>query len=121
MAAGSGSGRADLQTVLHRRSDMTKKTHKAAGVFVVGAAIAALAATAWAETAPVWNAKVEVPAGALSVSDIEGRLSTQGLKVKEVEIRDLIAEVEAYDAQGREVELVIDRRSGEMLTHKYDD
>jgi hypothetical protein len=101
---------------------MTKNTHKAAGAFVVGAmAIAALAATAWAETAPVWNAKVAVPAGALSVGDIESRLSTRGLKVKEVEIRDLIAEVEAYDAQGREVELVIDRRNGEMLTHKYDD
>ena len=101
---------------------MTKNPHKTAGAFVVGAlAIAAVAATAWAETAPVWNAKVEVPAGALSVGDIESRLSTQGLKVKEVEFRDLIAEVEAYDAQGREVELVIDRRSGEMLTHKYDD
>jgi hypothetical protein len=101
---------------------MTKNTHKAAGAFVIGAmTIAALAATAWAETAPAWNAKVDVPAGALSASDIESRLSTQGLKVKEVEIRDLIAEVDAYDAQGREVELVIDRRSGEMLTHKYDD
>jgi multidrug efflux pump subunit AcrA (membrane-fusion protein) len=101
---------------------MTKNVHKAAGAVVVGAiAIAGLAATAWAQTAPVWNAKVEVPASALSVGDIESRLSAQGIKVKEVEIRDLIAEVEGYDAQGREVELVIDRRSGEMLTHKFDD
>jgi hypothetical protein len=92
------------------------------GVLIAGVlTIAGLAATAWSETAPVWNAKVAVPAGALSVGDIESRLSAQGIKVKEVEIRDLIAEVEGYDAQGREVELVIDRRSGETLTHKYDD
>lgn len=84
-------------------------------------AIAGLAATAWAETAPSGNAKVEVPAGVLSVGDIETRLGAQGIKVKEVEIRDLIAEVEGYDAQGREVELVIDRRNGETLAHKYDD
>lgn len=83
-------------------------------------AIAALAATTWADTAPVWNAKVEVPAGALSVGDIESRLSAQGIKVKEIEIRDLIAEVEGYDPQGREVELVIDRRSGETLARKFD-
>jgi hypothetical protein len=99
---------------------MTKNTKT--GVLIAGVlSIAGLAATAWAETAPEWNAKVAVPAGALSVGDIESRLSAQGIKVKEVEIRDLIAEVEGYDAQGREVELVIDRRSGETLAHKYDD
>jgi len=84
-------------------------------------AIAGLAANAWAATAPEWNAKVELPAGVLSVGDIESRLGAQGIKVKEVEIRDLIAEVEGYDAQGREVELVIDRRNGETLAHEYDD
>jgi hypothetical protein len=84
-------------------------------------AIAVLAATTWAaDTAPVGNAKVEVPAGALSVGDIESRLSAQGIKVKEIEIRDLIAEVEGYDPQGREVELVVDRRTGETLARKYD-
>lgn len=99
---------------------MTKNT-KVAGALIAGVLTAAgLAATVWADTAPVWNAKVEVPAGALSVSDIESRLSAQGFKVKEIEIRDLIAEVEGYDPQGREVELVVDRRSGETLARKYD-
>ena len=84
-------------------------------------AIATLAATTWADTAPAWNAKVEVPAGALSVGDIESRLSARGIKVKEIEIRDLIAEVEGYDPQGREVELVLDRRNGETLARNYDD
>ena len=76
-------------------------------------------AAAWAQTAsePV----VKVPANALSVSEIESRLSAQGYKVKEIEIQDLLAEVEAYDSQGREVDLVIDRRNGETLSHKYDD
>jgi hypothetical protein len=98
---------------------MTMRTH---GAWIAGVlAIAGLAATAWADTAPVWNAKVELPAGVLSVGDIESRLTAQGIKVKEVEIRDLIAEVEGYDPQGREVELVIDRRNGETLAHKFDD
>ncbi len=57
----------------------------------------------------------------LSIGEIESRLTAQGIKVKEIEVRDLLAEVEGYDAQGREVELVIDRRSGETLSHKYDD
>jgi hypothetical protein len=76
-------------------------------------------ASAWAQTAP--EPVVKVPANALSVGEIESRLSAQGIKVKEIEIHDLLAEVEGYDAQGREVEMVIDRRSGETLSHKYDD
>jgi hypothetical protein len=98
-----------------------RRSSKAAGVFVaVAITIAGAGAAAWAETAPVWNAKVAVPANVLSISDIETRLTAQGIKVKEIEVRDLLAEVEGYDAEGREVELVIDRRNGETLSHKYD-
>lgn len=75
-------------------------------------------AAAWADRAP--SNVVNVPANALSVGEIESRLTAQGIKVKEIEIHDLLAEVEGYDAQGREIEVVIDRRSGEMLSHKYD-
>lgn len=77
-------------------------------------------ASAWAQNAPE-KAVVNVPANVLSIGEIESRLTAQGIKVKEIEVRDLLAEVEGYDAQGREVELVIDRRSGETLSHKYDD
>lgn len=77
-------------------------------------------ASAWAQSAPE-KAAVNVPANVLSIGEIESRLTAQGIKVKEIEVRDLLAEVEGYDAQGREVELVIDRRSGETLSHKYDD
>ena len=76
-------------------------------------------AAAWAQNAPE-KAAVNVPANVLGVAEIESRLTAQGIKVKEIEVRDLLAEVEGYDAQGREIEVVIDRRSGEMLSHKYD-
>ena len=87
----------------------------AAVVALTGAA----GASAWAQNAP--EPVVKVPANALNIGEIENRLSAQGIKVKEIELRDLIAKVEGYDAQGREVEMVIDRRSGETLSHKYDD
>lgn len=99
-------------------------TIKTSGVRAVLAATAvALAgvvgATAWAQNAP--EKAVNVPANVLSVGDIESRLSAQGIKVKEIEVRDLLAEVEGYDAEGREVELIVDRRNGETLSHEYDD
>ena len=75
-------------------------------------------AAAWAQNAP--EKVVNVPANVLSVGEIESRLTAQGIKVKEIEVRDLLAEVEGYDAQGREIEVVLDRRSGEILSHKYD-
>jgi hypothetical protein len=77
-------------------------------------------AVALAQTAAVENPGVTVPANVLSVGDIEARLTSQGIKVKEIEVRDLLAEVDAFDAQGREIELVIDRRNGETLSHEFD-
>ncbi|HEY0681275.1 MAG TPA: PepSY domain-containing protein [Steroidobacter sp.] len=74
-------------------------------------------ASAWAQNA---EKVVDVPANALSAGEIESRLTAQGIKVKEIEMRDLLAEVEGYDAQGREIEVMIDRRSGEILSHKFD-
>lgn len=60
------------------------------------------------------------PANLLSFSEIESRLSTQGIKIKEVEVRDVLLEVEGYDANGREVELIVDRRNGDILSHLFD-
>ncbi|GFE83827.1 hypothetical protein GCM10011487_58270 [Steroidobacter agaridevorans] len=79
----------------------------------------AAGASAWAQNPP--ESVVQVPANALSVGEIESRLTAQGIKVKEIKVRDLLAEVEGYDAQGREIELMIDRRNGETLSHEYDD
>lgn len=85
--------------------------------------LAGVAGGVWAQNAPEKSAPeklVNVPANVLSVGDIESRLGAQGIKVKEIEVRDLLAEVEGYDAQGREIEVVVDRRNGEILSHKYD-
>lgn len=88
------------------------------------AAIVALAgiggAAAWAQT-QAWEPVVKVPENVLNAAEIESRLAAQGIRVKEIKIRDLIAKVEGYDAQGREIEVVIDRRNGEMLAHEFDD
>ena len=60
------------------------------------------------------------PAGVLSLGDIESRLTAQGIKIRELELRDLVVEVEGRDAQGRKVELLVDRRTGEILSQKLD-
>jgi hypothetical protein len=75
---------------------------------------------------------MSVPAGAqqastpaasspvLSLGDIESRLTAQGITIREIELRDAVVEVEGRDAQGREIELLVDRRSGEILSRKLD-
>jgi hypothetical protein len=56
----------------------------------------------------------------LSLGDIESRLTAQGIQIREIEIKDLVVEVEGRDAQGRKIELLVDRRSGEILSQKLD-
>lgn len=100
----------------------TRSTGLRTGLIAAVASLAAVAGVAYAQTQQAAQEKVvQVPANALSAGEIESRLSAQGIKVKEIEIHDLIAEVDGYDAQGREVDLVIDRRNGELLAHRFDD
>ncbi|MBB6093590.1 hypothetical protein HNQ60_002471 [Povalibacter uvarum] len=56
----------------------------------------------------------------LSLGDLEQRMTAQGITIKEIELKQLVAEIEGKDAQGRKVELVVDRRSGEVLARKPD-
>ena len=56
----------------------------------------------------------------LSIADIETRMTAQGISIREIELRDLVAEVEGRDANGRKIELLVDRRSGEILSKKLD-
>jgi hypothetical protein len=56
----------------------------------------------------------------LSLGDLEQRMVAQGITIKEIELKQLVAEIEGKDAQGRKVELVVDRRSGEVLARKPD-
>jgi hypothetical protein len=56
----------------------------------------------------------------LSLGDIESRLTAQGITIREIELRDTVVEVEGRDDQGRKVELLVDRRNGEILSRKQD-
>ena len=68
-----------------------------------------LAVTASAQTAPL-----------LSLGDLESRMTAQGITIREIELRDRVAEIEGRDAQGRKIELLVDRRSGEILSQQPD-
>lgn len=86
----------------------------------------------WAAALAGTLAFMSLPAGAqqasqpeasstvLSLGEIESRLTAQGITIREIELRDAVVEVEGRDAQGREVELLVDRRSGEILSRKLD-
>lgn len=91
-----------------------------AAVVAAALALAGAGGLVLAQNASESDRVVKIPDNVLSVSDIEARLTSQGIKVKEIEVRDLLAEVEGYDAQGREIEIVVDRRNGEILAHKFD-
>lgn len=84
------------------------------------AAALGLGATAWAQQTATVPDAVQVPADAMTVAQVESRLTALGFKVKEIELHDLLAEAEVLDAQGRELDLTIDRRNGEILAMKYD-
>lgn len=57
----------------------------------------------------------------ISLADLERVAQNQGIQVKEMKVRDLLLKVEGYDAQGRKVELYLDRRNGEVLSRQFDD
>ena len=56
----------------------------------------------------------------LGLTEIESRLTAQGIRVKEMEVHDKVLEVDGFDAQGREIDLIVDRRNGEILSRKFD-
>ena len=77
-----------------------------------------------ADPAPVARPETAAPPAAtpklLGLTEIESQLAAQGIRVKEMEVHDKVLEVEGYDAQGREIDLIVDRRSGEILSRKLD-
>lgn len=82
-----------------------------------------------AQTSEAAPAPAAAPAGAsaagvrqmLSLSEIEKLASAQGVRVSELEVKDNVVEVEGRDSGNREVKLLVDRRSGEILSRKLDD
>jgi hypothetical protein len=85
-----------------------------------------IAASACALALPAIEVQAQTPpppaAGAkmIGLCEIESRLTAQGITIRELELRDAAVEVEGRDAQGRKVELLLDRRSGEILSQKPD-
>ena len=57
----------------------------------------------------------------MSLTDIEQLLKSKGIRVTEMEVRDRVVEVEGLDGTYREIDLIVDRRSGEILAREFDD
>lgn len=86
-----------------------------ASALIAVAALTVSVPLALAQTTPA-----SPPANSLTLAEIETRLASEGLTIHELEVRDRLVEVEAYDANGREIDLVIDRRTGEIVSRKLD-
>jgi hypothetical protein len=93
------------------------------------AAAAGLAVAQAPVNGPEQSAPASAPANApaatakrtLGLGEIEALLQKEGIKVHELEVRDSVVEAEGRDANQRKVELVVDRRSGEILSRRFDD
>jgi hypothetical protein len=92
-------------------------SHPIARSIVLASLLAVTAGMSFASAQSVSENSIST-AGAMSLGEIEQRLVAQGLRITEIEIKDLLVEVEGYDAQGRKVKQVLDRRSGEVLSQK---
>jgi len=74
-----------------------------------------------AAQSPANNATAASNGTLLSLSQIESLLQAQGIRVHELEVRDRVVEAEGRDANNRKVEVIVDRRSGEILSNRRDD
>jgi hypothetical protein len=101
----------------------------AAGIVTLGAGLfgifaGPIGAQQPATTPPAAATQTSAPAAArtmLSLTEIEKIVNAQGIRVSELEVKDNVVEVEGRDKTDREVELLVDRRSGEILTRKVED
>lgn len=57
----------------------------------------------------------------LSLPQLEKRATAQGIQVKEMKVKGLLLDVEGYDKQHREVDMTLDRRTGQVLYRGFDD
>lgn len=88
---------------------------------VIAAAVLALAATG--AQAKSWSrACTSAPASQyLSGSELWAKAEAQGYRVKGVEIERGCADVDAFDKNGREVDLYLDPTDGKIVGLEYDD
>jgi hypothetical protein len=96
-----------------------KRVAVTAGVVAIGVALLAL--SAGPVGAQVSGATETGVRPLLSLTEIEKVANAHGVRVTELEVKDKIVEVEGRDATDREVKLLVDRRSGEVLSRKLED
>jgi hypothetical protein len=77
-------------------------------------------ANATAVGAPAQSSAASTKAS-MGLGEIESLLQRQGIRVQELEVRDSVVEAEGRDANNRKVEVIVDRRSGEILSRRFDD
>lgn len=91
---------------------------------LVAAALVIFAEPVCAQQPPAANAATAAAPAAgqvLSLAEIEQRVAAQGIRVTEIEIHDRVVEVEGVDGSNREIDLVVDRRTGEILSRAIDE
>ncbi|MBE2293285.1 MAG: PepSY domain-containing protein [Xanthomonadaceae bacterium] len=95
---------------------MNIRFNQVAMALLVAVAGSAAMDTAMAQAAP---ARTEAAPRTLSLDQIERIASKEiGGQVVELEVEGLTVEAEGYDAQGRKVEVLLDRRDGSVLSRK---
>jgi hypothetical protein len=115
--------------MIHRKSFLAAVL--AVSVVTLGAGFAAAqqapqvenpaAAAPAAGTAPAAATAPSSGKAMLGLSEIEALLQKQGIRVHELEVRDSVVEAEGRDGNQRKVEVIVDRRSGEILSRRFDD
>jgi hypothetical protein len=93
----------------------------AASLIVIGASAVRAQETPQAPAEPTPPAANATGVPMMGLTDIEQLLKSKGIRFTEMELRDRVVEVEGLDSKNREVDLIVDRRSGEILSQKLDD
>jgi hypothetical protein len=103
------------QSRLRQESGMDNRTFLYSTALVLAAATIGLVSAP--DQAVAQAARASAP-GLLNMAEVEQRAASEGIVVTEIEMENRLAEVEGRDAQQRKVELVIDRKTGEVLQRK---
>ncbi len=82
--------------------------------FMLPAALIVAAATPFVASAAA-------PAKTMSLDAVEKRAAALGVNADEIEVKGMAVKVEGRDSKNREVELLLDRRTGEVLDRRFDD
>lgn len=60
------------------------------------------------------------PGNLISLDEVESRLRNDGIRVEELKLRGHLVEAEGRDGSNREIEVIVDRRNGEIVSKRFD-